>query len=1154
VPEFNLTSAQAAAVKHRGGPLLISAGAGSGKTRVLVERLLDRVIYEGLDIDSFLVITYTRAAAAELRGRILEGLYEKLSAQPGSSLLRRQTSLVYKAQINTIHGFCSSILRENAHLCGIRPDFRQLDEAEEAVIKDEVLQSVINKRYSEMTEGFRALVDVMGAGMNDSALLGIVLDTHAAVQSHPYPDKWLENQINAPLPVCDVAETVWGSLLLKRAVSRTQYWLKKMKAAAAEISSIDEVQKAYLPSYLGTIASLEGFLAALNKGWDAACNFGDIDFPTLGRLRGFKDDRAVAAIKAVRELCKKRMKRVTSGFDALSAEHIEDIAKIRPCTDELFRLVLDFSSAYAAEKSRRGALDFSDLEHMALNLLTDSETGKPTPQAVEISERYTEILVDEYQDANRVQDRIFTAVSKNGQNITMVGDVKQSIYRFRLADPTIFLEKYAAFSDEAGGEGGRRIVLNENFRSDARLLEAVNSLFGSIMSREVGELDYGENERLIPPAGAVYTENAFELCLVETGEDERLETEAAAVASMIDSLLHSGYMIKDGGDERPIEAGDIAILLRSVKDRDSIFASALARRGISSVMLKAAESLMERREVSYALSILQVIDNPLQDISLIAALRSPVWGFTADELAQIRSRDKNVSFYEALKLMSETDNKCRRFLEDLDNFRLFASDMTADRLISYVYDKTHLPVIAEAQEAGSSENLSLLLEYARSYEKAGYRGLFGFVNQITEALLRDTSPLKAAAGGKKGVIITSIHSSKGLEYPVVILADLSKSFNLQDSKKPLLIHPSLGAGPKLADKARGIEYPTLPRLAAAAKIDNETLSEEMRVLYVAMTRAKQKLYAVCSVKEAEKTLDALRVNVSSPLEPQAIEDCRSVSDWVLLAALSHEGEKLWSIKTVTGTEASVPSACDQQPASPPRQDLVDKIKKGLAWRYKHAIDLTLPSKLTATQLKGGFAASEAAEEAEKLPPRAYMPSLRRPSFAADNEGLSSAEKGTSLHLVMQYIDYSRCDCKESIVLEIKRLLDLRMLTPEQASAVSPDVIADFFSSETGRRILSADKVIREFKFSMLVPASRYYEGGDGDILLQGVVDCYIIEAGHLTVLDYKTDRVNKDTQYARALAYKPQLEAYAEAMSRITGLPVSERLIYFFATGETIAV
>ncbi len=897
---------------------------------------------------------------------------------------------------------------------------------------------------------------------------------------------------------------------------------------------------------------MEGFLRALEAGWDAACDYGEIEFPPLGRLRGGREDERALAVKAVRELCRKRMKRLTATFDARSAEHMADMAEIRPCTDELFRLVLDFSSAYAEEKRRRGALDFGDLEHMALRLLTEPESGERTAQAREIAGRYAEILVDEYQDANRVQDKIFSAVSRDGRNITMVGDVKQSIYRFRLADPSIFLEKYAAFSDAPGEEEGRRIVLSENFRSDACLLEAVNGLFGSIMSRDLGELDYGEAEKLRPPEGAKYTEGAFELCLVETGEKDRLEAEAAAVAAEIDRLLRSGYLVdEDGG--RPLEAGDIAILLRSVKDRDAVFASALAARGLASVSLKAGENLLERREIIWALNILRVIDNPLQDIPLIAALRSPVWGFDADELALIRSADKGASFYEALKAAAKTDKKCAGFIAALDELRLLASDMPADRLLGYVYEKTRLPEIAEAREAGSSENLNLLLDYARTYERAGYRGLFGFINQIREALLRETAPLKAAAGGKKGVIITSAHSSKGLEYPVVILADLSKHFNLQDSKKPLLIHPQLGAGPLLADRKRGIIYPTLPRLAAAAKIDNETLSEEMRVLYVAMTRAKRKLYAVCSVKEADKALEALRLSASLPLEPQALEDCRSMSEWLLLTALSRKNDKIWRVRFLGGADAAVP-ATEKREAAKPGEELVERIRKGLRWRYGREADTALPSKLTATELKGGLAAAEAAEDAERLPPRTFAPSLRRPDFALEAEGLGPRERGIALHLAMQYIDFSRCGSLGAVRGEIGRLLDRRLLTPRQAEAVEPEKILTFFRSDIGLRAARADRLIREFKFSLLMPASKYFKGGCGEILLQGVVDCCIIEGGRLTVLDFKTDRVSAGTQRARAESYAPQLEAYAEAMEQITGLKAAEKLIYFFATGETIGI
>lgn len=1151
MPGFDFTAAQAAAITHRGGPLLISAGAGSGKTRVLVERLLNIIENEGEDIDRFLVITFTRAAAEELRGRILERLYQRLAEQPKNAHLRRQTTLIYSAQISTIHGFCAALLRENAHLCSVRADFRLLDEAEAEVIKAETLDDLLTERYRAMSPDFRSLADTMGAGRDDSALVKMIRDCHTALQGHPYPEKWLQEQINEPVCFSDAGETAWGRLLLRRAKSLCAYWTGRMEAALDLVLAHEQAALSYADSYEDTVTSLREFYAALQGGWDSACRFGQISFPKLKPLKG-ESDETVEKARLIRAKCQKSMAALTAGFAADSAAHLEDMAAVKPCIDELFRLVTDFSEAYSEEKLRRSALDFNDLEHMALKLLIDSD-GAPTRQAREAAARYREILVDEYQDCNRVQDAIFSAICPDG-NITMVGDVKQSIYRFRLADPSIFLDKYERYSDEPSPEG-RRVVLADNFRSDSGVIDAVNGLFGMIMTKDLGELDYAGKEEL-RCAASPRAENAgaqFELHLTDTGGEDRVDGEARYIARRVRKLLESSMTV----DGRPLRAEDIAVLLRSPKGREAVYASALRQEGIDASFQKAKESLSERREVIWALSILQITDNPRQDIPLITALRSPVWGFTADELSQIRSADKDGCFYEALCAAARQPegpcrDKCAAFLEQLGQFRLCASDMPADRLINFIYEQTMLPALAEATAAGSSEGLYMLLDQARSYERSGYRGLFSFVSQIREAAENGSVSFSGPGGGGRGVLISSIHNSKGLEYPVVILANLSGRFNKMDLNKPLLIHPVLGAGCKRTDKRRGIEYPTLPKLAIAAQIDNETLSEEMRVLYVAMTRAKHKLIAVCSSKDAEKTINGIRANCFGPPEYQELEKCSSAAAWILTAAAALDWPVIMS--QAPGSAGAFRTQAAGEAEGSFDAALAEKIKAGLDWRYSRAADTRLPSKLTATELKGGRLISETAEEADSLPPRWEAVSLKRPAFIGREEGLSPAERGSALHLVMQYIDFSMCLSREGIEAEKARLVEKRIITPQQADAADAGKILRFFSSESGRRVLSADRVSREFKFSLLAPAADYYPDGKGEILLQGVVDCFIEEDGLLSVIDFKTDRVPAGLEAERAEKYRPQLDAYASALEKITGKKVKQKLIYFFSSGKAINI
>ncbi len=1160
------SEAQLAAIEHRGAALLISAAAGSGKTRVLVERLMRSITGEDpRDIDRFLVITYTRAAAAELRGRILEELSKRLVENPGSRHLRRQVSLIYKAQISTIHSFCSTIIRESAHLHDIRPDFRILETSEADIMKNEVLEEVLEKRYEEMSGPFRLLVDTMSAGRDDSALCAIILDTYSRLQSHPDPLKWLQDRINDPLPEGDVGGTVWGELLLRRAKEKTEYWIGRMETAIDMLGFDSKMSSAYEPSFLATLDSLKRLVTCISEGWDSVYGFGTVEFPRLSPLRGYGDDETVAYVKEIRNACNKAMGSLLAEFDAKSDELLEDLAAVRPAVDELFRIVLDFSRAFYAEKKKRGVLDFNDLEHLALKLLIDDKSGEPTAFAIEISERFDEILVDEYQDVNRVQDMIFSAISRKGKNITMVGDVKQSIYRFRLADPTVFLGKYERFADAPEPEEPRRILLSNNYRSRRGILEAVNYLFAGIMSRKLGEMEYTEKEFLRPAATYPDTdEEPFEINVLDMSdmdpEVNKYETEAAFVADRIKSLMDKGINITSGGATRPLQYGDIAILMRSLKGREEVFVEALGSAGIPAVTQRAI-SIFENPEITLLLSLLKVIDNPMQDVPLIAVLRSALCGMSVDELAEIRCCDRKSDFFTALKKKAQMDKergeggKPARFLEQLEDFRSRAADYSTDRLLRYIYDTTGLTAIASADNPGAASRLLMILEYARQFEAKGYRGLFSFVSHLDEMSKQSDPPLKALPSGSGNeVLITSIHSSKGLEYPVVILADLARQFNKEDIRKPLLVHQDLGVGPKRLDLERRIEYPTIARRAVAARLLEEMLSEEMRLMYVAMTRAREKLIAVMTLRDAGKKLQKLGFNAEYPLNPQVLEGSESMADWLLLAALSGSGWKLNIKKPVPSSEEGEPEDID---AAEPSPELIEKIESNLRYTYPHMEASKIPSKLTATELKGSYFAVEAAEEAESFveEPREFI--FRRPKFAMEERGLTAAEKGTALHIVMQHISFAHCRDTQGIQKEIERLRHMRILSPEQADSVSPEPILRFFGSQLGQKVLDTppEMLKREFKFSILTRAGDILpDGGDEEILLQGVIDLCTEDEKGLTIIDFKTDKVNEITQYKRAEYYKGQMLAYGLAMEKITGKPVCRRLIYFFNTGETIDV
>ena len=1194
---FSLTTEQQAAVDNRGGALLVSAAAGSGKTRVLVERLLARVEGEGLDVDRFLVITYTKAAAAELRSRIVEELSARLAERPSDVHLRRQATLVYKAQISTVHAFCAQLLRECGHLLELDPDFRLCDEGEAGILMLRALNDVLDKRYEDITpdSDFARLADTMAAGRDDSRLMQIVLDIRGRVQAHPNPAAWLDGQAAAFAleGAEDPADTPWGRLLLDDAARQGAYWRDKI-AAALELCPCDaNLDANYANSLSATLAGLDAFVKGAAEGWDAARAALPIPFPTAGRKKMTDCPEAAEEVKRIRAACRKRMDKLSDWFEDSGADLLEDLRAVHPAVRGLFALVKDFEAAYTAEKARRGMVDFADLEHMAVRLLV-GEDGAPTELARQWSARYDEIMVDEYQDTNEVQNAIFTALSRDGENLFLVGDVKQSIYRFRLADPTIFLGKYRAWPDYTSAAEGesRRLILSRNFRSRPEVLEGANFLFRSLMSTDFGEMDYTDDEALYP--GAPYPPDgryAVELDALDAsaeGEEDGEEKtprdlmEARFAARRIRELIDGGFPISDGeGGERPVRVSDIVILLRSPGTVLHHYARALGERNLP-WEAEGGGDFFVATEISVALSLLQIVDNPRQDVPLISVLRSPVYGFSADRLAEMRANSPDTDFYAALAADGGEDS--RAFLAELDELRFGAGELSSHELLWRLYDRTNLLGIYGAMSGGEERqsNLLTLAELARRFEGAGHKGLFGFLSYLTR-LRENGAKLALPAPGREGggVRILSIHRSKGLEFPVVLVCGLARRLNREDMNRPILFHPKLGVGPKRLDLDRGVEYPTLARRAVARQLELEMMAEELRLLYVAVTRAKEKLILSVALTGGGRDLEKLAGDAACPVEPQVLALCQSVGQWVLLPAMARpDGEALrraagvqvpltgadcgpdWDIRFVDGAEFREEPAEEMAgPYGPPDGETISgeggedaaALAEKLAWLYPHAAQVELPSKLTATQLKGRPLDEEVTQEAPK-PPRPLT--FGRPRFAAEEFGLTPAQRGTALHLVMQYIDFERAETAEGVSREIARLVEQEFLTPQQGEAVDPARIAAFFTSPLGRELMASTSLRREFKFSILVPAADYYqEAEEGEqVLLQGVVDCYFETLEGITVVDFKTDRVSRRTAAERAAEYRPQLMAYSRALEEITGTPVVRRCLWFFAIDQAVEV
>ena len=1164
---FPLTDEQKAVVDNTGGELLVSAAAGSGKTRVLVERLLDRVCREGVDIDRFLVITYTRAAAAELKSRVAEELSLRLRASPGDPWLRRQTTLVYQAPISTIHSFCSDLLREFGHRIDLSPDCRLMDEGESGLLRLRVLEDLVEKAYEtiEQSPNFAALVDTLSAGRDDRLLFQITSALHLKLQAHPDPLAWLEAQRkNYDLShISKPEDTLWGKALLDDAAETCEFWADRLEKLVPLCAAHPGLEANYLPSVQDGVQLFSRLAQAARTGWNETVSACRVSFLPAGRKKMDQTLPEVGIVKAVRQAAREALEELQSLFCQGGQDVLADLSFVRPAVEGLFDLTASFHHRLAKEKEKRRLLDFSDLEHLAVRLLEHQEIAET------LSRRYAEVMVDEYQDSNQVQNVIFHAVSDGGRILFQVGDVKQSIYRFRLADPTLFLKKYETFPREGAKGQPRLALLTKNFRSRPQVLGAVNDLFRSILSPHVGELSYTPDQALSPggsfPMGDDPCWNTGLDVIFSPAEEETVHKdllEARWVARRIRTMLDGGMRVTQGDGLRPMRPGDVAVILRSPNSVTHHYARAFREEGLL-WQTEGNGDLLASLEVQVALSLLQVVDNPRQDVPLIAALRSPVWRMTADRLAHLRSQCKTGDFYDALQAgaaRGETD--CISFLHELDALRLESRDLPAHAFLWLLYERTDLPGIFAAMDGGEERrnNLLLLYEYARTFEGAGHKGLYRFLTYLRR-LAENGQSLSAAPPqqGGMGVTLLSIHRSKGLEFPVVIVAGLTRRFNRTDLHAPLLFHAQLGVGPRRLNKERGLEYSTIARTAIARKLDLEMLAEEMRLLYVAMTRAKDKLILTCSLPGGERALAALALWAEHPVPPQRLERCQSMGQWVLLSALSRpeaqalrqlagawspvrtDTESQWDIRVVVPDgEGHFTQRDAEASPSPLPQGLAER----LAWVYSHGQAVDLPSKLTATQLKGRDMDKEAAEQT-LLP--APTPSFPRPRFLREEQGLTPTERGTALHQAMQFFDFSRGETAEAVEEELDRLVREEFLTPAQREVVSGDAILTFFRSELGREILSAPRLEREFKFSLLCPASAYFPDAEPEeeILFQGVIDCWFeSQDGQITVVDLKTDR-RPDPQ-----RYVPQVTSYAHALERITGKPVTRKLLYFFSDGS----
>ncbi len=1207
------TDAQWHAITARGNNLLVAAGAGAGKTAVLVERIILRLTdpHDPLDVDQLLVVTFTNAAAAEMRERIGAAIAEQMAQHPEDARLARQLALLGRASIATLHSFCLDLLRQHFYRLELDPAFRVADVTEAELLRADVLERLMEGKYQAEAADFLHLVDAYGGSHDDSQLQAIILQLDNYASSHPEPTAWLE-QLAQKLTDSATCRK-WLAQLGEAAKDELALARTALQSALA-IASQPEGPEQYLEHLSSELEQVEFVLDSVATGdWDRLRTLiQGISFARLPGKRGGDGELRKQAQQA-RDTAKDCIKKLTGKLLAQSsADLLAGLATVAPSMSLLCQLVLDFRARYAQAKQQKGLVDFSDLEHMALRVLRDP-TG-PSPVAKELRERYAEVLVDEYQDINGVQEAILQLVTDPtgaGSQLFMVGDVKQSIYRFRLADPTLFLDKYKNYSLHP--EQGERIDLAHNFRSRASVLTAINFLFRQLMTEQVGELVYDEVAELKP--GATYPEEQHavtpqvEVMLVERAttaeadaEDDTLEEldatsrEARLIGLEIRRLVEeSGCKIWDKQLKgyRPIAYRDIVILLRATYGRANAYLEQLRQLDVPAYA-ELGTGYFQATEVQTMLSLLQIIDNPRQDIPLAAVLRSPLVGLDGAELADVRRTLPNQSFYAALVATSEQPDqlgeKTKRFLGELMRWREQARRNNLADLIWQIYRDTGYYISVGAMPGGAQRqaNLRALHDRARQYEQTSFRGLFRFLRFI-ERLQAEQSDLGTAPalGENEDVVrIMSVHKSKGLEFPVVFMGSLGNQFNLQDLRRDLLIHKDLGLGPLAVNLEQRVRYPTLPRLVIEQRLVLETLSEELRVLYVALTRAREKLYLVGSVRNLERALHKWAQTAALPRSPQGalpnhvLAQARCFLDWVGPALLGHpdvapvlaaaevevptyslgqQDKSRWHLQMIDPAQLAIePDATAKVPELTslaqyhilPDHGWGQAIANRLDWSYPHAALQGKHIKVSVSELKRRF---EAFDE-EAAPISWQRPPASRPTFMQQQVGLSQAELGSAIHLMLQHVDLAQAPTRDYLERLQADMVANSLLSSEAAARIDLDLIESFLQSEIGCRLRQADQVWRELPFSFRLAATELYgaECEGEHVFVQGIVDCVMREGDVAVLLDFKSDNVSLATVGKAAAGYRVQVDLYTRAINTLLQLPVKERYLYFLRLGQAV--
>jgi ATP-dependent helicase/nuclease subunit A len=1238
------TDDQWKAIFAKNQDILVAAAAGSGKTAVLVERIIQKIIStdDPINVDELLVVTFTNASAAEMRHRIGEALEKAINENPKSTHLRKQLSLLNRASISTLHSFCLEVIRKYYYMIDIDPGFRIANETEVQLLRDEVLDDLFEYEYGqEGNESFYQLVDVFGSDRSDIALQEILGHLYDFANANASPEEYLKKvasmydvKLDTPIDELPFVQT----LLFE--VSLQLEGAKDLAMQGLELTKLPAGPAPRAETFLLDIQLIENLIRANHESWNALYEtIQSVSFSTLKSCR--KDAFDPELIEKSKKLRDKTKKLITDLKEELFSRKpesfLKDMVEMKAYIDTLVELVRKFSERFTAVKREKGLVDFADLEHMCLQILTQvSSEGKYLPSEVALSYRnhFKEVLVDEYQDTNMVQETILKQVSKEVEeegNLFMVGDVKQSIYRFRLAEPNLFLGKYTRFQTD-DEQTGLRIDLAKNFRSRKEVLDGTNFLFKQLMGVKVGEIEYDEAAEL--KQGAPYPNSddySIEVFLVDLEKQEDLtsneenendsaefdqveleqsQLEARLMAQQIKRFIAEKKQVYNPKTKsyRDVNYRDFVILLRSMTWAPQIMEE-FKHQGIP-IYANLSTGYFEATEVAIMMSLLKVIDNPYQDIPLVSVLRSPIVGLNEEELGRLRTFSRKGTFFETLTAFCKNnpfhENKqlfeqVSSFLNQLTEWRLQARKGALTDLIWQLYRDTHFYDFVGGMPGGKQRqaNLRALYDRARQYEQTSFRGLFRFLRFVERMTERgDDLGAARALGEQEDVVrVMTIHSSKGLEFPFVFMAGLSRQFNTMDLKKSFMLDKDFGFAFKYVNPEKRISYPSLPQLAFKRKKKLEMLAEEMRVLYVGLTRAKEQLFLIATIKDFDKKRDKWlntishtdwlikeydRISAGSYLDwlgPALIRhrDCANLlEEGQLINPLITEGindhPSCWKINLMKAEELRNDEETEEE-SQENYMDLVEKservpiqsdwaglIHEQLNWSYPYLNASKYRSKQSVSEMKRQRETGNE-DSGNELLKKFQKPILKRPRFL-QAKSFSPAEKGTILHLVMQHIDLNKPITPESVSSYLAELVNRELLTVEQIEVVDIQQIISFFEAGIGRRLLQAEKVQREIPFSFTLPSTEVYrdwEGQSEPIFIQGVIDCIFEDTEGTVLLDYKTDAITERFKGGFTEAepilkgrYELQIDLYSRALEQILKKPITERYLYFFDGSHVI--